>query len=289
MELHSSTNYGQGILIYEALFNMARYGEADGRIRKVAELPLAFRAIMDVARRIAERSAEITDDDLTKFRRTLHRMRREVVKRIEDLSRPPSDLSQVEARILQQQFREAYPTIQDFWKAHGVTGRGDTNSASLRYAKETSIGVTPKPDVPVDDNGMCYPKPNGGKRIIPSIYTRIRKWWMRANGVTVQVQDMNDGHLENTMKLLHESHGNVIAKSTELLGKMANHFQNQPELVQVLESVCICMQDVGVDDMYPIFNELAKEYAQRKAAPCILTAVDPAWFEDGMFDWGPNA
>lgn len=142
-----------------------------------------------------------------------------------------------------------------------------------------------KVDVPTDANGMCYPKPNGGKRILPSIYTHIKKWWMRANGVTVEVVDMNDGHLENTMKLLQESHGNVIAKSTELLGKMANHFHNQPAVVQQLEDLCMAMQKVEVDAMYPIFNELAAEAAQRKATPAMLVAVNPAWFEDGEMEW----
>lgn len=146
--------------------------------------------------------------------------------------------------------------------------------------------VRGKVDVPTDANGMCYPKPNGGKRILPSIYTRIKQWWMRANGVTVEVVDMNDGHLENTMKLLQESHGNVIAKSTELLGKMANHFHNQPAVVQQLEDLCMAMQKVDVDAMYPIFKELATEAAQRKATPAMLVAVNPAWFEDGELNWG---
>ena len=251
MSLEKVADASQATRIHNAIFNMARYGEATSRIRLVARMPLTFQAIMHEVYVCQKETPSITDQDVLEFQRALQRMRRESVG-------------------VPHMMRDIVDGI---------------NTSQLRYAKKTSVGVTPRIDVPTDSNGMCYPKPNGGKRILPSIYTRIKKWWMRANGVTVEVVDMNDGHLENTMKLLQESHGNVIAKSTELLGKMANHFHNQSAVVQQLEDLCMAMQKVDVDAMYPIFKELATEAAQRKATPAMLVAVNPAWFEDGELDW----
>ena len=283
MELHQTADAVQANLIKDSLFNLARYGEADGRIRKVAELPLTFKAIMDVAR-----GTSINEKYITDFRRALQRMRRDsnLAKRLEDMGLVGPDLSQIEARVMAQRFREAFPNLVVTYGDYGHSAHISSLSGTDTGRMKSDHIETQRYPVSTDSNGMCYPKPNGGKRIIPSIYTRIKKWWMRANGVTVQVQDMNDGHLENTMKLLHESHGNVIAKSTELLGKMANHFHNDPYIVQDLENLCRRMQTVEVDSMYPIFKELAAEAAQRKDVPCMLTAVNPAWIEDGgSFDW----
>jgi hypothetical protein len=60
------------------------------------------------------------------------------------------------------------------------------------------------------------------------------------------------------MRLLNESHGNLIDRSTHLLGVMANHFGNRPDIVDRLAELCLMMQSVEVDEVYPIFDELAR-------------------------------
>lgn len=111
-----------------------------------------------------------------------------------------------------------------------------------------------------------YEPPNGGMRILPSAYTVLRTDWYRSNGGALKPTKMNDGHLVNTIKLLNESHGNLIDKSTALLGKMAQHFRNQPDIVRALAELCLNMQQVDVDELYPIFTVLQAEYHQRMQA-----------------------
>lgn len=263
-------NDDQFSIIAEAVHYLAKYGEATSRIRKVAALDLTFEAIMHEVYVAQQRNPAITDHVMWNFRKALHIERRKAVN------------APVSRTMLDMFDRQIARASQDK-KVSRVLYKPETICADSQMS-DVRVNVR----VPTDDRGMCYPKPNGGHRILPSIYTRIREWWMRANGVTVQVQDMNDGHLENTMKLLHESHGNLIARSTELLGKMANHFHRDKVIVAKLEDLCREMQRVDVDDLYPIFKDLATEAAQRKGTPAMLVAIDPGWFSDGELDWSNN-
>ena len=104
---------------------------------------------------------------------------------------------------------------------------------------------------------MLYPKPGTPGRMLPSIYTRLRQAWLRSNGTWVRPSGMNSGHRQNTMNLLKESHGNIVERSTLALGKIAKHFSNQPDIVDKCRDLCLAMQTVDVDDMYPIFKLLA--------------------------------
>lgn len=112
--------------------------------------------------------------------------------------------------------------------------------------------------------GLTYQKPNGGKRILPSVYGRLRDHWLRPTGQALKPDEMNDGHLENTLNLLKESHGNVGARAQDLLGRMAYHYQNDLRIVTMLADTCRMMQEVEVDDMYPIFAPLAAEMESRQ-------------------------
>lgn len=133
---------------------------------------------------------------------------------------------------------------------------------------------------------MLYEKPNGGQRTLPSVYGRLRgNGWMRANRVMQPIEEMNDGHLENTLKLLMESHGNLQAKSTSILGKLWRHYQNQPEIQQRLEELCLMMQKVEVHEMYPIFATLAKEQASRGSRPVMTLDLETSAFDDTLRDW----
>jgi hypothetical protein len=108
-----------------------------------------------------------------------------------------------------------------------------------------------------------YPAPNGGNRMLPSLYCELRLTWVRADKTVVKPEAMNTGHLQNSLKLLNESHGNVVARATDLLGKMARHFQNSPGIVHMLTELCEAMQSVDVDEMYPIFDTLVEALETR--------------------------
>ena len=131
---------------------------------------------------------------------------------------------------------------------------------------------------------MLYERPNGGKRMLPSVYGQLKgHTWLRANRVTQNVSDMNDGHIEATLNLLKESHGNVVDKSTALLGKMWRHYQNQPEIQKRLEELCLMMQKVEVHEMYPIFKTLALEQQSRK--PHVMLDIETLAIDDTIREW----
>lgn len=193
-----------------------------------------------------------------------------------------------------------------------VTGRMSSNGESIRRMIERAVddpfkagmGVNPHPldyaiggivkDMQQRDlsinmsniesrvfSGMLYPKPNGGGRMLPSGYTQLRTYWIRGSGQKQLISTMNEGHLDNTLKLLKESHGNVVGRSTQLLGKMHRHFGNQPTIQAKLIELLKLMEQVEVDQMYPIFGTLAQELASRK----IDIDIEEFGFDDIMKDW----
>jgi hypothetical protein len=104
---------------------------------------------------------------------------------------------------------------------------------------------------------MIYPKPGTEGRILPSVYTRLQNNWLRGDKTQISPVLMNEHHRKATAKLLKESHGNVTAKGTDLLGRLANHYSNQPDVVDALQKLCRRMQQVEVDEMYPVFLKIA--------------------------------
>lgn len=131
------------------------------------------------------------------------------------------------------------------------------------------------------NGGHAYPSPNGGNRILPSVYTTLTDIWVRSNGQQVRPQDMNMGHLENTIKLLTESYNNVQARSQLLLGKMDGHFRHEAKVTKALRATCLDMQKVTIEQMYPIIEVLRKELASRR--PPMEFIFD---LETTCLDWG---
>ncbi len=139
-------------------------------------------------------------------------------------------------------------------------------SATSLYPSDAEVakGVIARRKYGEYHGGMLYSKPNGGHRILPSVYCRIHgPFWLRANKIEVAITDMNDGHLKNTLALLMESHGNLLGKATELLGKISHHFVHFPDILQALETACLLIQQADIEDVYPIFTPLADEQAVR--------------------------
>lgn len=147
--------------------------------------------------------------------------------------------------------KAAYNTYQPFGSAHARQVIGPADAQRLVGEFRAAYG-------------HLYAPPNGGKRILPSMYTRLKKQWVRSNGQRVDPKDMNVGHLENTLKLLKESHGNAVAKATDLLGRFEYHFGEHEGLTEDLKKMCLKMQKIEVDQLYPIFKVLAAELASRK-------------------------
>lgn len=130
-----------------------------------------------------------------------------------------------------------------------------------------------RPRVVVPVGGMLYPSPNGGNRILPPIYTKLKTWWLRATGHRQEIETMNDGHLENSLKLLHESTGNLLGKCNLLLGKMHAHMGTQPEIQRRLEELSLLIGALDVDDVYPIYGQLASELSMRQQ-PVVMMDIE---------------
>lgn len=103
----------------------------------------------------------------------------------------------------------------------------------------------------------AYGRPNGGNRTLPYGYGKLTTEWVSSTGQRRLPTEMNQGHLLATLQLLNESHGNVIDRATRSLGAIACHMQNHPAIVEALHELCLEIQKVEVDDMYPIFGPLA--------------------------------
>jgi hypothetical protein len=128
------------------------------------------------------------------------------------------------------------------------------------------------------DDNMFYPKPNGGKRILPSIYTKLRDRWLRGNGVYQDPHSMNQGHIRNTLALLKESHVNLIDRMIAVLGKMHVHLGNRPDIQRDIEALFHKLETVDVSELYPIFDRIASHIG-----PEISIGQDRSWLNDE--DW----
>jgi len=136
-----------------------------------------------------------------------------------------------------------------------------------------------------------YPPPNGGYRVLPSVYATLRDQWLQATGKYRDPRDMNVVHLRNSLKLLNESHGNTVARSTSFLGKVALHFRNDPKALELLEELCLRLQQVDVRQMYPVFStlqlELWDKYGEKGYDDFVLTDDTKREMDDlfGLGGW----
>lgn len=103
-----------------------------------------------------------------------------------------------------------------------------------------------------------YPKPNGGRRTLPAFYTSLNKYWVWSNGEIAPPDTMNQSHLQNTAKLLRESHSNIQGQCSELLGNMRAHFRNSPQVCAKIDALWGEMLTVPVEQMYPVLLTLMK-------------------------------
>ena len=127
--------------------------------------------------------------------------------------------------------------------------------------------------------GMLYPKPNDGKRILPSIYTRLKDAWLRASGVYQVPAKMNQGHLRNTVALLNESHVNLVDRMCDVLGRMHNHLHNRPDLQAKIVDLFHDLEILQVDELYPII-ELLASYIQPEVEFDPRDLDDSRWLQE---------
>lgn len=164
-------------------------------------------------------------------------------------------------------FEESAPIRRPSWSF-------DFNQAESRVHRT----LANKPDVHVH---MLYPKPNGGNRILPSGYTKLTTYWLRGNGVYQRPDCMNQGHLENTVNLLNESHVNLIDKMSGLLGRMHAHLHNRPDLQEDIEDLFYKLESVTVDELYPIVRLLADQIKPKE--PEIEINPDSDWLDNANY------
>ncbi len=140
------------------------------------------------------------------------------------------------------------------WGSYGCTC-GICRFKNLHVTRDES--ATLRMDLRPIVEPMLYPKPNGGKRILPSIYTKLTTHWLRANGVYQRPERMNQGHLANTIALLNESHINLVDRMSDVLGRMHNHLGNRPDLQEKIVDLFHELEVLQVEDLYPIIELLA--------------------------------
>lgn len=158
-------------------------------------------------------------------------------------------------------------------KAHlrevgSITPRGARAVAGVDGARTDGSG---RPQVVTPVGGMLYP--NGWSRILPPIYSKLRSWWLWATGHRQEIETMNDGHLENTLRLLHESTGNLLGKCNSLLGKIHAHMDAQPEIQRKLAELSLLIGALDVDDVYPIYGALASELSMQQR-PVVMMDIE---------------
>ena len=142
-----------------------------------------------------------------------------------------------------------------------ITPRGARAVAGVDGVRRDEAG---RPRVVMPTGGRLYPTPNGGQRILPPIYSKLKTWWLMATGHRQEIETMYDGHLENSLKLLHESTGNLLGQCNSLLGKMHAHMEAQPEIQRKLGELSRLIGALDVDDVYPIYGKLASELSMRQ-------------------------
>jgi hypothetical protein len=123
---------------------------------------------------------------------------------------------------------------------------------------------------------MLYPSPNGGKRILPSIYTKLRDTWLRASGFYHEVAKMDQGHLRNSVDLLNESHVNLVDRMCLLLGKMHVHLGNRPDLQTKLVELHHEFEALEVNQLYPIVELLASHIEE----PRVRVEFEEDWLKE---------
>lgn len=124
--------------------------------------------------------------------------------------------------------------------------------------------------------GMLCPKPNDGKRILPSVYTKLTEKWLRANRQYQKPEQMNQGHLANTIALLNESHVNLVDRMSDVLGRMHNHLSNRPDLQGKIVDLFHELEVLQVEDLYPIIELLASHVQPEMN----FEAEDDSWIRE---------
>ena len=143
-----------------------------------------------------------------------------------------------------------------------------------------------RPQVVKPVGGMLYPTPNGGQRILPPIYSKLKTWWLRSTGHRQEIETMNDGHLENSLRLMHESTGNLLGKCNSLLGKMHAHMDTQPEIQRRLVELNLLIGALDVDDVYPVYKVVAAELSMRRPPVVMMDLeITPSDIDIAIGNW----
>jgi hypothetical protein len=112
--------------------------------------------------------------------------------------------------------------------------------------------------------GLLYAINDRGNRVLPSIYTSLDNFWLRANGHYIHPRDMNTQHIRHVLNLLKESHSNLIGRINSRLGKMHDHMRGARNVQDALSSIAQSIESTDVAAIYPIWNVLSAELQRRQ-------------------------
>lgn len=110
--------------------------------------------------------------------------------------------------------------------------------------------------------GGLHGDPTGIPRILPTVYTLLTDKWLTKEGHMLPPHIMHEAHRHNAMNLVKESHGELQARSMLVLGKIADHYQNVPEIGEICIVLAEALQQIEVDQVYPVFKTMAKVHAE---------------------------
>lgn len=161
-------------------------------------------------------------------------------------------------------YRARFPDGMELWNQHHDGG----------YVP--SVAQT-QGEIDAKRRGMLYPKPNGGKRILPSIYTQLTDRWLRGSGVYQKPDTMRQGHLKSTVALLNESHINLVDRMCHLIGKMHSHLGNRPDLQTKIVDLFHDFEALQVDELYPIVELIASHIVEE---PRVRVIFEDDWEQE---------
>lgn len=123
----------------------------------------------------------------------------------------------------------------------------------------------------------AYERPNGGKRILPSVYTRLNTHWMRSTGKMVHPSSMDADYLRNCIALLEESFGNLMPRMSDILKKVHAHMQNDESAQFHMQAAYGIFKISSIEQVYPIYTVLKTELEGRVNMSDNLSDEDIHW------------
>lgn len=99
------------------------------------------------------------------------------------------------------------------------------------------------------------------RRVLHHSYAGLSDYWVRANGVRIEIKNMDSQHIGHCMRLMEESYRNLCTRSCMQLGHFYRHLRHV--ISGPLLTAGQAIDDLQVEDVYPVYRHMAKELKRR--------------------------